>query len=66
MSVVSVESEGPYAPERLLPEAVKVMRDKISSIREAAQALLADKDAPGSIPPPPKTAGDGDVEMVDA
>ena len=42
------------------------MRDKISSIREAAQALLADKDAPGSIPPPPKTAGDGDVEMVDA
>lgn len=36
---VNIESEGAYAPERLLPEAIKVMRDKISTIRKAAEAL---------------------------
>ena len=61
---VNVESEGPYAPERLLPEAIKVMRDKISSIKQAALALLADKDDIGGIPPPKPT--DEDVEMADA
>ena len=71
-SLVSVESEGPYAPERLLPEAIKVMRDKISSIRASAQALLADKDEMGTLPLPPETAaqvngaGDEDIEMADA
>ncbi|KAF9053420.1 DNA-directed RNA polymerase [Panaeolus papilionaceus] len=35
----NVESEGPYAPERLLPEAIKVMREKISVIKKAAEAL---------------------------
>ena len=49
----------------MLPEAIKVMRDKISSIREAAQALLADKDVLGSVPAP-KLGADGDVEMTDA
>ena len=39
VSVVCVESEGPYAPERLLPEAIKVMRVKLTSITEAAVAL---------------------------
>ena len=43
------------------------MRDKISSIRNAAQALLADKDGFGDVPPPPaNVADDGDVEMGDA
>ena len=37
--IVSVESEGPYAPERLLPEAIKVMREKLAIITEAAVAL---------------------------
>ena len=37
--VVCVESEGPYAPERLLPEAIKVMREKLAIISEAAVAL---------------------------
>lgn len=60
-----MESEGPYAPERMLPEAIKVMRDKISSIRQAAEALLADKDDLGGIPPA-KLGADGDVEMHDA
>jgi len=51
----NVESEGPYAPERLLPEAVRVMRGKIAMIRKAAEALL---DQGGH--------GDGDVVMGDA
>jgi DNA-directed RNA polymerase I and III subunit RPAC1 len=38
---VNVESEGPYAPERLLIEAVSVMRDKIAVVRKAAAALEA-------------------------
>jgi DNA-directed RNA polymerase I and III subunit RPAC1 len=37
---VNVESEGPYAPDRLLMEAIKVMREKISAIRLAAESLL--------------------------
>ena len=65
-NVVSVESEGPYAPERLLPEAIKVIRDKISSIRQAAQALLADKDDVVGAPPPKGATADADVEMEDA
>ncbi|EKM55347.1 uncharacterized protein PHACADRAFT_161317 [Phanerochaete carnosa HHB-10118-sp] len=63
--IFNVESEGPYAPERLLPEAVKVMREKVASIRAAAQALLADTD--GDIPGEPKGKGvDIDVEMGDS
>jgi len=37
--IFSVESEGPYAPERLFPEAVKVMREKLAVLTEAAVAL---------------------------
>lgn len=61
--IFNVESEGAYAPERLLPEAVKVMREKISAIRSAAEALLADADGevPGS--EVKGKAADGDVEM---
>lgn len=66
--IFNVESEGPYAPERLLPESVKVMRDKIASIRKAAQALLADAD--GELPGGDvkgKVAGpDADVEMSES
>ncbi|GJE94214.1 DNA-directed RNA polymerase, alpha subunit [Phanerochaete sordida] len=63
--IFNVESEGPYAPERLLPEAVKVMREKISSIRAAAQALLADAD--GDVPGEATSKDtDGDVEMGDS
>jgi len=40
---VNVESEGPYEPERLLPEAIKVMREKIATIKQAAEALLYDQ-----------------------
>lgn len=41
-AIVNVESEGFYPPERLLPEAIKVMRSKIATIRKAAEALIAD------------------------
>ncbi len=61
---VNVESEGPYAPERLLPEAVKVMRSKIASIKMAAQALISDSGADdgGSV----AAHGDADMEMKDS
>jgi len=50
---VNIESEGFYPPQRLLPEAIAVMRAKIATIRRAAEALLDN--------------GDGlvDVEMAD-
>ena len=51
--VVNIESEGPYVPERLLLESTKVMRQKISTLRRAADALLA------------SDSGDGDVQMQD-
>jgi len=47
---VNIESEGPYAPERLLVEAVSVMRDKIGVVRKAVAALETG-------------ASDGDVDM---
>jgi len=40
-----IESEGFYPPERLLPEAIQVMRTKIATLRRAAEALLNDTDA---------------------
>ncbi|KAG6916072.1 hypothetical protein DXG01_008546 [Tephrocybe rancida] len=49
----NIESEGPYAPERLLPEAIHIMREKIAVLRKAAEALLRDP-------------GDEDVQMSDA
>lgn len=53
-----MESEGPYAPQDLFPESIRVMRDKIALIRREAEALLADNDAaPGAAGP------DVDVEM---
>ena len=53
---VNVESEGFYPPERLIPEAIKVMRGKIATIRKAAEALIADSVGESGV----------DVEMVDA
>ena len=40
--LVCIESEGFYPPERLLPEAVQVMRTKIATLCRAAEALLND------------------------
>ncbi|KAF5328835.1 hypothetical protein D9619_011685 [Psilocybe cf. subviscida] len=51
----NVESEGPYAPERIMVEAVKVMREKLSVIREAAEALREKS-----------TTIDNDVTMADS
>ena len=47
-TLVNIESEGPYAPERLLVEAIAVMRDKISVVRNAVAVL---------------DGGSGDVDM---
>ncbi|GLB38172.1 putative epoxide hydrolase [Lyophyllum shimeji] len=48
----SIESESAYAPERLLPEAIQLMRRKIATLRKAAEALLNLEE------------GDGDVQMA--
>ncbi|KAG2745784.1 hypothetical protein P692DRAFT_20849892 [Suillus brevipes Sb2] len=50
----SIESEGFYPPQRLLPEAIAVMRAKIATIKRAAETLLNNGD------------NLGDVEMADA
>ena len=52
-SSVSVESEGPYEPQRLPLEAIRVMREKVSVLKVAAEALSAQGDP------------DGDVQMAD-
>jgi DNA-directed RNA polymerase I and III subunit RPAC1 len=74
---VNIESESFYPPERLLPEAIKVMRGKIATIRKAAEALLADSDAlDGGVAAievggevrigiPGEAGGEGDVIMMD-
>jgi DNA-directed RNA polymerase I and III subunit RPAC1 len=54
-----VESEGPYAPERLLPEAVKVIREKLALMKKAAEELL---DQEGMLT---GGGGGGDVQMAD-
>ncbi|TFY63934.1 hypothetical protein EVG20_g6123 [Dentipellis fragilis] len=52
--IFHVESEGPYAPERLPLESIKVMREKIATLKRAAEGLLV------------ADSGDGDVQMADA
>ncbi|KAF9479047.1 hypothetical protein BDN70DRAFT_879200 [Pholiota conissans] len=51
----NVESESAYAPERILLESIKVMREKLAVIKVAAEALRAKS-----------TAVDNDVMMEDA
>ncbi|KIL58226.1 hypothetical protein M378DRAFT_170863 [Amanita muscaria Koide BX008] len=41
----NVESEGPYGPERIFLESVRVMRDKIRRIKEAAPLASVKKTA---------------------
>jgi DNA-directed RNA polymerase I and III subunit RPAC1 len=52
--LVNIESEGPYAPERLLLEAIKIAREKIANIRRGVEMLLDEGGA----------AESEDVEMV--
>ena len=58
MLPVNVESEGPYAPEKLLPESIKILRQKIATIKSAAEQLLVEIEGE----PPTQ----GDVEMAEA
>ncbi|KAI1782261.1 insert subdomain of RNA polymerase alpha subunit [Ganoderma leucocontextum] len=61
--IFSIESEGPYTPTLLLPEAIKIMRGKIASISTAEEALLADSEDLGSGAVVGGPDADGDVEM---
>jgi len=54
--IFNIESESAYPPERLFPESIRVMREKIANIRTAAEALLADADGALGV--------DGDVQMA--
>jgi DNA-directed RNA polymerases I and III subunit RPAC1 len=47
--LVNVESEGPYEPQRLPLEAIRVMRGKISALKAAAEALCTQGDLDGGI-----------------
>lgn len=58
MLPVNVESEGHYAPEKLLPESIKVLKQKIATIRSAAEQLLVEIEG--------EPASQGDVEMAEA
>jgi DNA-directed RNA polymerase I and III subunit RPAC1 len=49
---VKIESESAYAPQDLLPEAIKVMREKIINLRKAAKTLL-DRDLDVQMADPP-------------
>ena len=55
--LVNVESEGPYAPENLLPESIKILRQKIAKIKSAAEQLLVEIEG--------EPAVQGDVEMAE-
>ncbi|THU91737.1 hypothetical protein K435DRAFT_816716 [Dendrothele bispora CBS 962.96] len=51
--IFNVESESAYAPQEMLPEAIKVLRSKIADIKRSAESLL-------------DIGGDGgDVSMAD-
>ena len=54
--IVHVESEGPYAPERIPQEAIKIMREKLDVIKRAAEILRERMT---------KTVMDADVVMAD-
>ena len=58
MLPVNVESEGHYAPEKLLPESIKILRQKIATIRSATEQLLVENEG--------ETVVQGDVEMAEA
>jgi len=40
--IFQIESEGPYAPEELVPEAMTVLRNKIADVRKAVAGLQSD------------------------
>ena len=41
MNLVNVETESAYEPQRLPLESIRIMRDKIAALREAALSLTA-------------------------
>ncbi len=60
--IVNIESEGPYAPEVLLPSAIRVLRSKLAALKIAAETLTSDEDKYAE-----QAGGDGtDSAMIDA
>lgn len=55
---VNIESEGHYAPEKLLPQSIKILKQKIATIRSAAEQLLVEIEG--------EPASQGDIEMAEA
>lgn len=68
MFTVKVESEGPYAPEDLIPAAGRILKQKIATLRKAAEALKhQDVEEPTKEGPESEVAGvDGDVVMMES
>ena len=62
-----MESEGPYAPERIPRAAVKVMREKIENLKRAVEILRnGGEDNMETVQGQPDAGGDGDVVMMES
>ena len=65
--IVNIESEGPYAPETLLPAAIRSLRSRISVLRHAAGLLASGGDDIGqAVRRDAEARTDGDVVMTDS
>ena len=66
--LVNVESEGPYAPERIPRAAIRVMRDKIANLKRAVDSLRTGGSGEEGLEPSgyAVNSGDGDVVMMDS
>lgn len=63
-----MESEGPYAPEDLLPTAGHISREKIAVLRKAAEALRNQDgdEEEGNLTKGAAEGTEGDVVMMDS
>ena len=65
--IVNIESEGPYAPEGLVPAAIRSLRSRINVLRHAAQALASGEvDTAPSVLVDTEIRTDGDIVMMDS
>ena len=68
--IVNVESEGPYAPENLLPVTNRILRQKTAALKKAAEGLRNqgdDKEEESKSNDGANANGaDGDVVMMDS
>lgn len=65
--IVNIESEGPYAPETLVPAAIRSLRSRISVLRHAAGVLASGGDDIGpAVRRGAEVRTDRDVVMTDS